>query len=165
MKCPLITLLGLWALTACNSTPTLNHTSLPLTEAELLSGKWQKLQRKEPRYPLESAIAGNEGCATVEYVITADYAIEDIKVLESSNRYFAKQAKKSIARWNWSQLDKGIISTPVKTRTRFEFCIDNENDNHCSAATLITNATCSGKDVITAVGRKSASPTKISVLH
>ncbi|WDE13713.1 energy transducer TonB [Thalassomonas haliotis] len=154
MKHHVITLLCLFALTACNSTAP-NHTNLPLTEAELLTNKWQPLKRVEPLYPLESAKADEDGCTTLEYVITPDNQIEDIKVLESSNRYFARQAKSALIRWNWPQLKKNIISVPVKTRTRFEFCIEKQGEKHCDVTALVNNQTCSGTDVVPVVGKSA----------
>ncbi|WP_281558920.1 energy transducer TonB [Thalassomonas sp. RHCl1] len=158
MKPHVLTFLGLLVLTGCNTTPT-GHTELPLTEAELLTEKWQQLKRIEPLYPLESAKADKDGCVTLAYVITPDNLIEDIQVLEASNRYFAREAKKALSRWNWSQLKKGTIANPVKTRTRFEFCIEKQGEKQCDITALVNSKSCSGTDVVPVVGKKTVTRT------
>ncbi|CAM5220116.1 energy transducer TonB [Alishewanella longhuensis] len=46
------------------------------------------LPRVEPAYPIEAARDGKEGCATLEYVITPDYQITDVRIVETTARYF-----------------------------------------------------------------------------
>ena len=140
-------ILGTIALMGCKTTPTEQFHHLQLTEAELLSEKWEDLERFPPLYPRENARVGKEGCATVEYVITPENEIKDIKVVSSTSRFFASQARKNVNEWKWSKLAKGIVQEPVKTKTQFQFCIET-GDGHCSEEEPIENNQCSGKDII-----------------
>lgn len=143
--------IGMLVLVGCKTTPNEQHQNLPLSEAKLLSSDWKNLQRFPPLYPIEEARKGNEGCATLEYVVTADYEITDIKVVESTSKHFAKQARLNVNRWKWSELPKGIITEPIKTNTQFQYCLET-GDGHCSDMGSLENNQCSGKDVIYSVG-------------
>ena len=144
-------IIGTFALVGCKTTPTDQFQSLQLTEAELLSEKWAGLERFPPLYPIEDARAGKEGCASVEYVITPDNEIKDIKVVSSTSKYFAKQAKLNVKKWKWSALAKGIIQEPIKTNTQFQFCLET-GDGHCSGNSLIKNNQSTGSDIIYSTG-------------
>ncbi|RTR36929.1 hypothetical protein EKG38_21760 [Shewanella canadensis] len=144
-------IVGTLALVGCKTTPTEQYQDLQLTEAELLSEKWEKLERFPPLYPIEDARAGKEGCASVEYVITQGYEIRDIKVVSSTSKHFAKQAKLNVKKWKWSELSKGIVQEPIKTNTQFQFCLET-GDGHCSEKDSFENSQCSGEDVIYSIG-------------
>jgi len=146
-----ISILGLFLLASCQNTPSDQYQSLPLTEAELLSNKWQSLQRFPPLYPIENARAGKEGCASVEYVITPENEVKNVKVIASTNKYFAKQAKLNVKKWKWSELPKGVLTAPVKTTTQFQFCLET-GDGHCEQDDILTNNQCTGRDVIFSTG-------------
>ncbi|GLS84551.1 energy transducer TonB [Paraferrimonas haliotis] len=147
----ILPIIGAVALVGCKSTPSDQYQDVQLTEAELLSKKWEKLERFPPMYPIEEARAGKEGCASVEYVITPDYQIEDVKVVYSTSKYFAKQAKLNVTKWKWSDLPQGIIQAPVKTNTQFQFCLET-GDGHCSQPKPVNNEQCVGEDVVYSVG-------------
>ena len=141
-------------LLGCKATDSATQQSfehLSVVQGEILDQKWSNLKRFPPLYPIEEARASNEGCATVEYVVTPNYEIEDIKVVQSTSKYFAKEAKKNVAKWKWGNLPKGIIKDPIKTQTRFEFCLE-QGDGHCSELNLSEITQCSGSDVIASVG-------------
>lgn len=106
-----------------------------------------KLNRFPPRYPMKEARKGKEGCATVEYIVTAANKVEDIKVNSSTNKSFAAEAKKVIKKWDW----QSVQHKPIKTQTRFEFCLDDGN-GRCSMSKLLEKTECSGEDVIASVG-------------
>lgn len=147
----IIGLAAVAALAGCNTTPTGQYQNISLTEAELLSEKWLSLQRFPPLYPIEEAVDGTEGCATVEYVITPDYDIKDIKVVSSTSKHFSKQAIANVKKWKWADLPEGIVTAPVKTMTQFQFCMET-GDGHCAAAKLKANSQCKGKDAIYSIG-------------
>ncbi|MDP4536560.1 energy transducer TonB [Alkalimonas collagenimarina] len=139
-------------LIGCSSTqPPEQFPDLPLTEAELLTPKWQGLQRYEARYPIEDARAGNDGCATIEYVITPDYQITAIQTIDSTGRHFARQAREAIQRMDLTQIAPATLTEPVKTRTRFEFCIEN-NEGDCDESRLQQERQCRGTDALFSVG-------------
>jgi|SRR5690554_1269080 len=146
-------MITLLVLTGCQATSTEQFPNLAITEGELLSNKWAGLQRFPPMYPMEEAQAGIEGCATVEYVISPDHDITDIKVVAATNASFAHQAKVNISRWKWSELPQDILQNPVKTRTQFQYCLET-GDRHCSSPSLLANSECSGSDVIYSVGHR-----------
>ncbi|MEC4727556.1 energy transducer TonB [Shewanella sp. D64] len=144
-------IVGIIILAGCESTPTEQYPLLPLIQAELLSKNWEDLERIPPLYLIEDAIRGNEGCASIEYVITPDYDIRDIKVIASSGKYFAKAASLNVKQWKWSELPKGIALEPIKTSTQFQFCLET-GDGHCSELRTFEESQCSGADVIYSIG-------------
>ena len=146
-------IVGTLVLVGCKIAPTEQYQHLQLTEAELLSSKWESLERFAPLYPIENAMAGKEGCASIEYVITPDNEIKDIKVIASSSKYFSKQAKLSVMEWKWSELPKGILQEPVKTSTLFQFCLET-GDGHCSEINALESNICGGEDIIYSIGYK-----------
>lgn len=146
-------LVSIIALASCKATTTEQYPDLPLIEGELLSSKWEALERFPPLFPIENALAGKEGCASVEYVITKNNEIKDIKVVNSTNKYFAKQAKLTIQTWNWSELPKGIIDSPIKTNTQFEYCLES-GDGHCKNKDSFVNTECKGKDTLYSIAYK-----------
>ncbi len=150
----LTALAGAFCLAACATAPTAQFQALPITESELLSDKWQHLERYSPLFPIEEARAGSEGCASVEYVVTPDYEIKEIKVAGSTSHHFATQAKRVISQWKWADLPKGILEAPVKTRTQFLFCLET-GDGHCSQAPVLDLAQCGGDDIILSVAQKA----------
>ncbi len=159
----ILCLAGLSACSSTTSTPATTETAatnsslyaaLPVTDAELLKPQWQLLKRFEPRYPIEEAIKGRNGCATVEYVITPDYQIKDLRVLKATSKDFAAESLTQVKRWRWQELPAGILQTPVKTSTRFEYCVSSKvgPDDECDRALMQQNTVCTGTDVQTSVG-------------
>lgn len=124
---------------------------LEVIQGEMASNKWQPLARFSPRYPIVEAKARREGCATIEYVITPQYDILDIKVVDATSRYFGKESQNVLSKWDWSTLPKDILVSPIKTQTRFEFCLEDGN-GRCSAPKLAARTQCSGSDVVSSVG-------------
>jgi hypothetical protein len=149
----IIGIVGTLVLVGCKTTQTKQYQNLQLTEAALLSKKWEKLERVPPLYPIEDARAGKEGCASVEYVITPDNEIKDVKVTSFTSKHFAKQAKLNVKKWKWSALPKGIVKEPIKTKTQFQFCLET-GDGHCSKNNSIKNNQCDGEDLIYSTGYK-----------
>ncbi|PKG57124.1 hypothetical protein CXF82_11150 [Shewanella sp. GutDb-MelDb] len=150
-------IVGILVLAGCKTAPTEQYQHVQLIEAELVSTKWESLERFSPQYPIETAREGKEGCASIEYVITPDYEIRDIKVIASNSKYFAKQAKLSIKQWKWSELSKGIIQEPIKTSTQFQFCLET-GDGHCAEKSYFENSKCSGEDIIYSIGYRVRRP-------
>ena len=56
------------------------YPNLAVTQNEIQSAKWQQLQRFVARYPISAATGSIDGCATVEYVITPQNEIKDLKL-------------------------------------------------------------------------------------
>ena len=153
-------------LSACSNTPSTpvtvkypeanaaQYAALQMSDGELLKPQWQALKRFEPRYPIEEAIKGNHGCATVEYVITPDYQIKDLRVVTATSTYFAKESMTQVKRWRWLELPAGILPAPVKTTSRFEYCLSGKEgpDNECDRGRMSQNTECSGADVQTSIG-------------
>lgn len=158
MKGKLIILTALITLTACQTTPTaVQYPELSVTDGLMTTVQWQALPRVEPAYPIEAARDGKEGCATLEYVITPDYQITDVRIVETTARYFAREAQKSLPRWQWQSMPAGLISTAVKTQTRFEFCLENK-EGRCAPEQLAERNACSGTDVLPVVGYRVMKP-------
>ena len=144
-------------LSACQTTtqpsPDARFASLPVTNQPHASGLFRDLARLGPRYPVEEARAGGEGCATIEYVVTPDYQLHDVVALDASNRFFAREAKAAILKWQWQQLPAGLLTEPVKLQTRFEFCLEN-GEGRCAAEQLNARTQCRGDDLLPVVGHR-----------
>ncbi|GGF81470.1 energy transducer TonB [Alteromonas lipolytica] len=157
MKYPLLAAVLPGLLLACSTnqstdkTVKSNYSDLPISADELTRPQWQTLSRFPPRYPKKEAMARNSGCATVEYVITANNMVTGVHVIESSSTYFAKEAQQVVNKWDWAALPTTILEKPVKTQTRFEFCLENGSGN-CAMDKLQAKQQCPGSDVIASVG-------------
>ncbi|TLU66155.1 energy transducer TonB [Thalassotalea litorea] len=125
------------------------YPNLSLTHNEIKSSKWDQLNRFPARYPIKAVQKFIEGCATIEYVITPQNEVKDIVVVVSTNKHFSKAAKQAIKSWKWSELPKSILTQPVKTQTRFDFCFDKPNQP-CSST--IPTYSCPSEDIIYSTG-------------
>ena len=153
-----ISLPGLLVLAGCSATPSSSpYASLGLSEGELLKPQWQSLTRYQARFPIEEARNGNDGCATISYVILPDNSVQDLQVESFTSRHFAKQAKESVQSWKWAELPSGLIAQPVRTRTRFEFCLE-QGDGHCQAEKLREYGHCQGEDVVYSIAHRIKHP-------
>ncbi len=142
-------------LSACQTTPSPDSrfASLPVSSQPHATGPFSALPRVEPLYPIEEAKAGGEGCATIEYVVTPDYQLHDIVSSDFSSRFFAREAKAAILKWQWQQLPAGLLTEPVKLQTRFEFCLEN-GEGRCAAEQLNARTQCRGDDLLPVVGHR-----------
>lgn len=148
--CLIITLIT----TGCASTKVENeheYADLPVTQNELQSSKWSELVRFPARYPINAAINSLEGCATVEYVVTPQNEIKDIKMIATTDKQFGITAAKAVQSWKWSDLPKDIITQPVKTQTRFDFCLD-KPEQPCATST--PNYSCPSDDILYSTGTR-----------
>lgn len=136
-------------LTGCTSTYHIQNTDVNMIDGELLQPKWQDLQRTAARYPMAAAMKSKAGCATIEYVITPSYKITNVVVTESSDRVFVRNSKKALYNWKWTNVPQGLIESPIKTRTRFDFCVES---NELSCDEVIKNFSCAGTDSISSIG-------------
>ena len=127
------------------------HPNLSVTPNEMQSSKWSQLNRFSARYPIKAVKKSIEGCATIEYVITPQNEVKDIVVMASTSEYFSKAAKNVLQNWRWSELPKNIISQPIKTQTRFDFCFDKPNQP-CSSIT--PQYSCPSEDIIYSTGMR-----------
>lgn len=152
MKYKLTLLSALLVLAACQSVPpSSQYSNVPLTDGVLATAQWQQLTRIEPLYPVEEARSGKEGCATIEFIITPDYQITDVQAVSFSSRFFAREAQKALLKWNWQDLPAGLLTEPLKTQTRFEFCLESD-EGRCTPEKLAQRDICSGTDVLPVVG-------------
>jgi periplasmic protein TonB len=139
-------------MSGCASTKVENeYTNLRVSQNELQSSKWAELVRFPARYPESAAINAIEGCATVEYVVTPQNEVKDIKVVTTTEKHFGIAAAKVVANWKWSDLPNGIITQAVKTQTRFDFCFDKPNQ---SCTTITPKYVCPGDDIIYSTGMR-----------
>jgi len=136
-------------LTSCSTNNIANNLNIKVNEGELLKEKWHNLERFPARYPKAAAMSNKMGCATVEYVITSDYKIKNLTVIEVSDKVFSKNAKKAIRQWKWSELQLGLIDSPKNTQTRFNFCIESKG---VSCEEVIKQFSCSGADSLDSIG-------------
>ncbi|MBE0379036.1 energy transducer TonB [Pseudoalteromonas prydzensis] len=152
MKNSIIILITTLIVGGCASTKVeKEYPDLSVTQNEIQSSKWNKLNRFPPMYPKQAVINSIEGCATVEYVITPQNEVKDITVIASTNKQFSKAAVAVIKNWKWLELPKSILTQPVKTQTRFDFCFDKPNQP-CSSIT--PNYSCPSEDIIYSTGMR-----------
>ncbi len=152
MKMKISFILSILILSGCASTKVdREFNDLSLTNNELQSERWKGLDRFPARYPEKAAFGGIEGCATIEYVVTPHNEIKDIVVVAASKKYFANSAKKVVKNWKWSDLPKNLTSKPVKTQTRFDFCLV-QPDSSCKPNYV--EYSCPSTDVIFSKGIK-----------
>lgn len=128
-----------------------NSDDMQVARGEFTTAKWRGLERFAAKYPLEAAKDNIQGCATIEYVVTPENNIKDIIVVSASHDMFAESAKDVVTKWNWSKLPKYILTSDLKTQTRFEFCIREEN-GRCQAPDK--EKACPGRDVIYSIGER-----------
>lgn len=139
-------------LSGCASTSVKNeHSDLPMTQNVEQIGLLSQLNRFPPRYPMQAAIKAIEGCATVEYIVTPQNKVQDIKVIAATNKLFAQPAAEVVENWKWSALPAGTITQAVKLQTRFDFCFDKPNQP-CS--TIAPQYSCPGEDIIYSSGMR-----------
>ena len=150
MKSNISILITTLIMSGCASTKVENeYSDLSITHNEIQSSKWSQLDRFPARYPKKAVMKSIEGCATIEYVITPQNEVKDINVVASTSKYFAKTAENVIKNWKWSELPKSILTQPVKTQTRFDFCFDKPNQP-CSSIT--PKYSCPSVDIIYSTG-------------
>lgn len=125
------------------------YTALAVKQNEMNTEKWRHLQRYFANYPVNGVSDLVNGCATIEYVITPDNEIKDLRVVTATRKNFAEAAKYAVTKWEWADLPKNIISQPVKTQTRFEFCIGKPNK---PCAEEIPVHACPGEDTLYSTG-------------
>lgn len=144
--------LSLSIMQACTSSPT----PQPASQGRMIDGlfsqpQWQQLQRVQPRYPMREAMKGNSGCATVQYQVSPNYQLTDIEVVQASSKHFAKAAKTAVKKWDFSQVPSGLITEPVFSQTRIEFCAGKQPGD-CDKQRLSANDQCSGNDLLFSIG-------------
>jgi len=134
----------------CSSTKQDNkYPDVSVKQQEFNPSQLAELNRFPARYPERAAFNSIEGCATVEYVVTTNNEVAEIKVISTTEQQFAIEAAKVINKWKWSSLPKGMINEPVKIQTRFEFCLEQPNQ---SCETKAANSSCPGDDIIFSKG-------------
>lgn len=136
-------------LNGCASNSIPDYSSLSVSQGILNSEQYSALNKIPARYPKKAVKKRVEGCATLEYVITAENQIENVQVVTSTKYYFADAAVKALKNWNWAELPIKGSQQSVKTQTRFEFCLDEPNDL-CKDRTL-SNA-CPAEDIVYSTG-------------
>lgn len=99
-----------------------NYQNLPIQQGFLDNDTFHKFNKKY--YPMQRAIKGTEGCATIEYVVSNEPSIIEINVIASSHRDFSKTSKHAIKYWSWDLIPEGSIENIIKARNTFYFCID-----------------------------------------
>ncbi|TRY33442.1 energy transducer TonB [Aliiglaciecola sp. M165] len=141
---------ALLSISGCGSSFN-NDSDMQIARGEFTTAKWKGLERFAAKYPVEAAKNNVQGCATIEYVVTPENKITDIRVVSSSHDMFAESAQEVITKWNWSKLPKYILTSDLKTQTRFEFCL-RQDDGTCQSAEK--EKACPGRDVIYSVGQR-----------
>lgn len=109
------------------------------------------VHRLEPRYPIEDARAGRDGCATVRYMLTPEHQLLHVEVMEASTRSFGRESVAAVSRWDLSALPAGTVVENTWFDTRFEFCIETAAGK-CDVEQLHQNTQCPGENVVPVVG-------------
>jgi TonB family protein len=81
------------------------------------------LYRVDPKYPMDLARRGMEGYATLEFNITDDGFVQDIKTLNYTHKRFAKASEKALEQWRYAPKivdGKPVVSERVKVQMDFK---------------------------------------------
>jgi TonB family protein len=142
---------ALCALTGCShQTQSVQLTSLPLSKITDVNAQWSPLSRNESRYPKEAILAEKMGCTSLEYVINEAGRAEQIRVLARSDDTFSEAAMETLQQWQWQATAANPGHLPVKSQTRFEFCIEH-NGQPCDTSGLAQ--LCQGEDMVRSTGQ------------
>ncbi|MDM5090156.1 energy transducer TonB [Aeromonas bestiarum] len=142
---------ALCALTGCShQTQSVHLTSLPLSKITDVNAQWSPLSRNESRYPKEAILAEKMGCTSLEYVINEAGRAEQIRVLARSDDAFSEAAMETLQQWQWQATAANPGHLPVKSQTRFEFCIEH-NGQPCDTSGLAQ--LCQGEDMVRSTGQ------------
>jgi hypothetical protein len=90
------------------------------------------------------------GCTSLEYVINEAGRAEQIRVLARSDDAFSEAAIETLQQWQWQATTANSGHLPVKSRTRFEFCIEH-NGQPCDTSGLAQ--LCQGEDMVRSTGQ------------
>lgn len=79
--------------------------------------------RPAPVYPIEAALNGDEGLATITFVIGRDGAVHDLKLLSASGQYFGDHLLLAAAQWTFEPAlrDGAAADYPVSHFT-YRYC-------------------------------------------
>ena len=81
--------------------------------------------RIDPQWPREALIEGIEGWVLVEFTITADGSVKDVKVLESEpRRVFNRNAIRAILKWKFKPRIIGGTAVERQATQRIDFKLD-----------------------------------------
>ncbi len=137
-------------ITGCQSVAPTEPSASQASNTNAQSDDGAQLKRFPPRYPLNAARQGKEGCATIGYTLTPTRQITDIQIIDSSANGFATEAMAVIPKWNWSEYT-GPVPEAINLHTRFEFCLE-DGSGRCSPEMLAARTNCPGNDVIISAG-------------
>ncbi|MBD1388645.1 TonB family protein [Neiella sp. HB171785] len=83
----------------------------------------QPLYRVQPRYPRKALDKGIDGWVALSFTISPTGNVEDIDVVESSNRLFEKPSKDALAKWRYAPKfvdGKAVKSEKLNVRLDFK---------------------------------------------
>ena len=103
------------------------------------------------RYPISAAKKSLEGCSTIQYVITEDLSIANIKVISTSNKDFAAAAVTNVKRAKFEDFKLANQALPIKLQTRFDFCLQEDG---VTCQEKAETKVCKGTDTIYSIGSK-----------
>ncbi|GLS83329.1 energy transducer TonB [Paraferrimonas haliotis] len=151
----LLALLATVFISGCESTPKPNelednYPDVTIAPALLAQKDFQRVVRHPPRYPRAMAESGTMGCASVELVLSPDYRLLQLRVIEQSTPEFGQAAYDSVRRWHWGSVTEGLLSETTKTVTRMNFCLE-DGSGRCPQA---ISDNCPGSDVLNSIGYK-----------
>jgi hypothetical protein len=145
-------------LVACSSTTKNNE---PLTVADtkypqlkamndlMGTGQISGLNIYPAMYPIDAAKKSLEGCATIEYVITEELKVTDVRLVASSNNSFGKSSLRNVTRATIENFQLDNYPLPIKLQTRFDFCLQEQG---VSCKEKAKTKVCPGQDTISSIG-------------
>jgi protein TonB len=88
----------------------------------------QPIFRIEPDYPLSELRREREGDVTVEFTITEDGEVTDIRVIEATSDAFARSVVRAVAQWKYApQISSGQKVTRSGIRVTLNFRIGEDD--------------------------------------
>jgi len=86
------------------------------------------VNQNTPRYPIELARNGIEGCALLSFDINESGKTKNVELIRSTpKKKLGKQAKKLLKKWKWQPFDNQVIKSVQRRVIRLDFCMGGES--------------------------------------
>jgi protein TonB len=113
------------AVRKAKSTASAHQSSKPVTKGPDVGP--EPVNRIQPKYPAEMKVLGITGEVQVEFVVSADGSVKDVKALSATNEAFATAATAAIENWKFKPGQKGGRAVNTRMVVPLMFALD-KND-------------------------------------
>ena len=105
------------------------YADIQLTDIAPTSGFiWQRKNQHTPKYPVELASAGMQGCTVLSFDISESGRAQNIEVVQSvPNQHLGKYARLMLKRWHWVPVSSTTTAVAEKRTLRLDFCMGGDS--------------------------------------